>query len=133
VIDAAPKLQLLSGEVRRERVVTPEKEVFYLAAAPPLLAEVATVLFDTGMRPDELHRMQWENVTWKSGRHGTILIAKGKTNAARRVIPMTLRVSIILADKWTAQGKPRKVGSGRQTQRPVIPITLLCGSSTAPH
>jgi integrase len=108
VIDAAPKMQLLSGEVRRERVVTPEEEVFYLAAAAPLLAEVATVLFDTGMRPDELHRMQWENVTWNSGRHGTILIAKGKTNAARRVIPMTLRVSIVLADRWTAQGKPEE-------------------------
>jgi integrase len=108
VIDAAPKMQLLSGEVRRERVVTPEEEALYLAAATPLLAEVAIVLFDTGMRPDELHRMQWENVTWNGGRHGTILIANGKTNAARRAIPMTLRVSIILADRWTAQGTPEE-------------------------
>jgi hypothetical protein len=29
--------------------------------------EVATLLFDTGMRPDELHRMEWEYITWTNG------------------------------------------------------------------
>jgi integrase len=108
MIETAPKMQLLTGESRRERVVTPEEEARYLAAATPVLADVATLLFDTGMRPDELHRMRWEYVTWASGRHGSILVAKGKTNAARRVIPMTLRVCAILANRWTAQGKPEE-------------------------
>jgi integrase len=108
MIEAAPKMQLLTGESRRERVVTPEEEGRYLAAATPLLAEVATLLFDTGIRPDELHRMQWECVTWVSGRHGTILMAKGKTNAARRIIPMTLRFCAVLTNRWTSQGRPEE-------------------------
>jgi integrase len=102
MIEAAPKLQLLTGEARRERVVMPEDEARYLAAATPLLGEVATLLFDTGMRPDELHRMEWEYITWTNGRYGTIFVAKGKTKAARRVIPMTPRVRAILANKWAA-------------------------------
>lgn len=106
VIGATPKIELLSGEVRRERVVTPKEEKDYLAAATPLVKEVATVLFDTGMRPDELHRMQWREISWDGARHGTILVTKGKTAAARRQIPMTLRVREVLEARWKDQGEP---------------------------
>lgn len=106
IIDAAPKIQLLSGETRRERVITPEEEKTYLEKASPFLRDVATVLFDTGMRPDELHRMRWEYVTWPNGRHGTVLVIKGKTQAARRHIPMTPRVCSVLETRWKAQGSP---------------------------
>ena len=104
--ESAPKIELLTGETRRERVVTLEEEARYLAAASPLLAEVATVLFDTGMRPDELHRMCWEHITWNSRRHGVLLVTKGKTDAARREIPMTARVRQVLERRWRAQGSP---------------------------
>jgi integrase len=106
MIDAAPKLQLLTGEARRERVITPAEEMKYLKAATPLLKDVATLLFDTGVRPDELHRMCWENISWASGRNGSILIIKGKTNAARRHIPFTPRVRAVLEKRWKDQGKP---------------------------
>jgi len=106
VIESAPKIELLVGESRRERVVTPDEEARYLAVAPSLLAEVATVLFDTGMRPDELHRLCWEHITWSSRRHGVLLVTKGKTDAARREIPMTERVRGLLNKKWKDQGCP---------------------------
>jgi integrase len=106
VILVAPKLELLTGETRRERVVSSEEEARYLAAAAPLLNEVATVLFDTGMRSDELHRMCWENIFWTGGRHGILLVIKGKTEAARRPLPMTPRVRGILEQRWKAQGSP---------------------------
>jgi integrase len=64
VIDGAPKIEMLTGEARRERLVMPDEEARYLAKATPLLEVVATVLFDTGLRPDELHRMQWQEITW---------------------------------------------------------------------
>src|SRR5438874_2225859 len=89
VIESAPKIELLTGERRRERVVTREEESRYLAAASPLLASVATVLADTGLRPDECHRLRWEDITWINGRNGTLLVTRGKTAAARRVLPMT--------------------------------------------
>jgi len=108
VLSAAPKLKVLSGERRRERVITPEEEARYLAAAPEPLASITSVLADTGMRPEECFRMAWENVTWLNGRNGALLVAHGKTAAARRVIPMTPRVRAILEPRWKAAGKPEE-------------------------
>ncbi len=108
VIAGAPKIELLPGEARRERVVLPEEEAAYLATArtESLLHDVATVLFDTGLRPDELHRMCWEHIAWPNARYGTLLVTSGKTGAARRRIPMTPRVLAVLEARWKEQGKP---------------------------
>src|SRR5260370_4816415 len=57
----APKIKFLSGENHRERVITLTEEQKYLENAAPLLHDVATVLLDTGMRPDECHRLVWDN------------------------------------------------------------------------
>jgi integrase len=108
VLGAAPKVKVLSGERRRERVITPEEEARYLGAAPEPLASIALVLSDTGMRPEECFRLSWENVTWLNGRNGALLVTHGKTAAARRVIPMTPRVRGILESRWQAASKPEE-------------------------
>ncbi|MGA7622523.1 MAG: site-specific integrase [Candidatus Acidiferrales bacterium] len=106
VSKSLPKVELLSGERRRERVVTPEEEAKYLRIAPQPLASIAAVLCDTGLRPEECFRLRWEAITWANGRHGTLLVTHGKTEAARRVLPMTPRVRNILEIRWEAAGKP---------------------------
>jgi integrase len=106
VLGAAPKVKVLSGERRRERVITIEEEARYLAAAPEPLASIASVLADTGIRPEECFRLCWENVTWLNGRNGALLVTHGKTAAARRVIPMTPRVRAVLESMWNAAKKP---------------------------
>jgi integrase len=106
VLESSPKMGLLSGERRRERVVTVEEEARYLAVASPLLASVAAVLADTGLRPDECHRLRWEDITWVNGRNGTLLVTHGKTAAARRVLPMSSRVRSILEQRWAETGRP---------------------------
>jgi len=103
---ASPKIKLLRGEVHRERVVTPLEEAKYLAAAPELVNAVATVLFDTGLRPDECFRLRWENIRWDAGRQGTLLNAFGKTKAAHRVLPMTPRVRALLQCRWEGASEP---------------------------
>ena len=103
---ALPKIKLLPGERNRERVISPNEEVRYLAAAPELLASIVTVLIDTGMRPDECFRLRWESVTWTNGRHGTVLVTHGKTQAARRVLPMTPRVRAVIEAHWENASKP---------------------------
>ena len=108
VLDTAPKIKVLSGERRRERVITPEEEARYLAAAPEPLASIASVLADTGLRPEECFRLCWENVTWLNGRNGALLVTHGKTAAARRVIPMTPRVRTVLESRWNGAGKPEE-------------------------
>ena len=105
-IEVAPSIKMLPGERHREHVVTFEEEVRYLAAAPEPLASVAAILIDTGTRPDECYRLQWESVTWTNGRHGTILVTHGKTAAARRVLPLSQRARNILQSRWEATAKP---------------------------
>jgi integrase len=106
VIPSLPKVRLLRGERHRERVITPIEEVKYLAAAPEPLASIATVLVDSGLRPEECFRLRWEAITWVNGRHGSMLVTHGKTAAARRMLPMTLRVRNILERQWERAGKP---------------------------
>lgn len=106
LLDHAPKVKMLGGELRRERVVTPAEEAKYLAAAPKPLASIATVLLDSGMRPEECFRLRWENLRWLDARHGAMLVTHGKTAAARRVIPMTSRVRAMLESRWTESQKP---------------------------
>jgi len=67
---------------------------------------VATILADTGLRPEECYRLRWEYVTWVNGRYGTLFVTHGKTAAARRTLPMTGRVRTLLESRWEAAGKP---------------------------
>jgi integrase len=106
VIEASPKVKFLAGERRRERVISSKEEALYLAAALPLLHDVSTVLFDTGMRPEECHSLKWENINWDGGRNGVLLIAKGKTKSARRVLPLSPRVRTVLENRWKVAEEP---------------------------
>jgi len=100
------KVRMISGEAHREFVLTPEEEARYLAATPEPLASIATVLADTGLRPEECYRMRWDGITWANGRNGTLLVTHGKTAAARRVIPMTVRVRTLLETRWEGARRP---------------------------
>jgi integrase len=106
VIEGRPKISLLTGERHRETVISHEQERTYLNCAPEPLKSIATVLADTGLRPDECYRLLWEDIDWKVGRHGTLRVAHGKTPAARRTIPMSLRVRFILETRWELAEKP---------------------------
>ena len=86
-----PKVRMLSGERHRERVLTSEEELKYLGAAEPLLHDVATILLDCGMRPEECFRLKWESVL-----NGYVEIQYGKTDNARRRIPVSPRVAAVL-------------------------------------
>ena len=104
-LSSAPNIKRLPGERHRERVISPEEEARYLSAATEQLAAVATVLVDSGLRPEECYRLRWESITWANGRNGTFLVTHGKTAAARRVLPMTPRVRAILETRWENAGK----------------------------
>jgi integrase len=105
-VDKAPKVRVLPGELHRERVIAQEEEAKYLTSASPLLTEIATVLVDTGLRPEECYRLIWDSITWVNGRNGTLMVTHGKTKAARRALPMTQRVRHILEARWNASGRP---------------------------
>jgi integrase len=108
LLERTPKVQMLRGEKRRERVVSEEELLGYIACAGPLLTDVAITLYDTGLRPDECHRLRWENITWINGRNGTLLVTEGKTAAARRSLPLMPRLRSILEDRWIAANRPEE-------------------------
>ena len=95
-------VQMIPGERRRDRVLSPVEENIYFAAArsnemqkhmdPTLLADVDTILIDCALRPEECFRLRPANLV-----DDGIEIHYGKTTpAARRRIPMTARVKAIL-------------------------------------
>jgi integrase len=106
LMESAPKIKKLPGERHREHVVMHDEEAKYLAAAQEPLGSVASVLVDTGLRPEECFRMRWEGITWSNGRYGTFLVTHGKTTAARRLLPMTSRVRTILENRWESAKRP---------------------------
>jgi len=91
-----PRVRMLPGERCRDRVLSWDEEKRYLADAPPLLHDVATILIDCGLRPGECFRLKWESV-----RDGSIEIQYGKTDNARRRIPMSKRVAAVLEMRIT--------------------------------
>ena len=106
IIPAAPKIKLLRGEQHRERVVSSEEESRYMGAAGELMADIATVLIDTGMRPEENSRLRWESIRWSNGHCGTVQVTHGKTAAARRMLPRSPRVRALLERRWDAAQMP---------------------------
>jgi integrase len=105
-LDAVPDVVMLKGENHRDRVLTITEEEKYLSACKPLLCDFATVLVDTGTRPEECFRMRWEHVSWGSGRHGALSVTHGKTDAARRILPLTPRGT---------RNPPGPMGTSRET------------------
>lgn len=75
----------LSGIRATKRGESPARPDAYL------LRDVSAILIDCALRPEECHRLKWENV-----RDGAIEIFTGKRKASRRRIPAPERVLSIL-------------------------------------
>ena len=118
-----PRVEMLPGENHRDRVLSEEEESRYLESAtaignsieeayqralngiratmrngqpikpedPFILRDATTLLIDCGLRPDECFRLRWEYV-----REGAVHVPFGKTENARRTIPLTRRTAAFL-------------------------------------
>jgi len=77
------------------RIVSHQEQQSYMAAASPLLRDVATLIVETGMRPEEVFTIRKENVHLKLR---YLFVPSGKTHFARRNVPLTDATIDIL--KW---------------------------------
>ena len=75
------------------RVITFEEQAAYLSKTSQPLRDIAEIMLDTGMRPEEVFRIRVENIDFKAK---TIFNPFGKTKAARRTIPATDDVLLLL-------------------------------------
>src|ERR1700760_1264278 len=76
----------LREDNEQTRVLNYEEQAKYLAKATPILRDVATLMLETGMRPEEVYRIKPENVNLAGG---FLFNPFGKTKAARRRVPLT--------------------------------------------
>jgi len=109
VIPTVPIIHLLPGERTSERVLTHAEEEIYLGCAPVLLRMFATTAIDTGLGPEEILCMRWENTHFEpagDARFGYIHNPYGKTKWRKRNLPMTARVKALLGFRFDAAGKP---------------------------
>jgi integrase len=101
------------------RVVSYDEQSAYLAETSQPLRDIAKVMLDTGMRPEEVFRMRTENIDFKQK---TIFNPFGKTKAARRTIPMTDDVISLLrvrVKESSAKETPFVFPSPYDIQKPI--------------
>ena len=83
------------------RVVSHEEQQNYLAKGNRLLRDVATLMVETGLRPEEAYTIRKENV--HVGR-SYLFVPSGKTKFARRNVPLTESAKEVLKQRL-AKGK----------------------------
>lgn len=107
-------VEFLNEGPGRMRVVSFEEELAYLAKASQPLKDIAQIILDTGLRPEEAFRIRVENLDFTAR---TIFNPFGKTKAARRKVTMTDEVYDLLRHRATKAKSafifPSKCGPGR--------------------
>jgi integrase len=93
------RVKMLPENNGKMRVVSFEEERLYLAACSQPLHDVAVMMIEAGMRPEEIYRMKRENVNLEAG---YVFNPYGKTKAARRKLPLTRRAADMLKSRLAA-------------------------------
>jgi integrase len=88
--------KVLREDNEQTRVLTYDEQGKYLAKASSTLFDVATLMLETGMRPEEVYRIQPENVHLSEN---YLFNPYGKTKAAKRRIKLTMTAKSILEQR----------------------------------
>lgn len=86
LLKKAPKVRQLPGGKGRDFVVSPALEKLYLEKATYPLKQIATLILDLGLRPEECCRVRKEDIS-----PDAIYVRDGKTKNAQRTLPLTER------------------------------------------
>jgi integrase len=100
----------------RTRVVNFDEEIKYLENATQPLKDIAQIILDTGLRPEEVFRIRIENLDFATR---TIFNPFGKTKAARRRVTMTDEVYGLLKRRALKAKGPFVFSSKCGPERPI--------------
>ncbi len=103
----------------QDRILTFEEQHRYLAVASDTLKDVAGLMLETGMRPEEVYRITVDNVTLD---RGSLYIHFGKTKAARRKIPLTSTAIEILKRRIEAAKGVCLFPHRKDANRPILKV-----------
>lgn len=111
-------VKFLKEDNEQTRVLNAEEEKLYLLAASQPLQDIATLMLETGMRPEEVHRIRRENVHIEDG---YVFNPYGKTKAARRKVPLSDTASAVLSNRLE-KAKGDFLFPGRSTDGPIVKV-----------
>lgn len=123
VIETAPKIPLRK-EKERSATFSAEQEKAVVEVAPQPLRDVFLISEDSGLRPDEAIRMRLENVLWDKG---LIFNPSGKTEKARRYVPLSDRVRAILQARANGRTEGWVFPSPRKKNSPISYFMIAKG------
>ncbi len=112
------RVKLLKEDNDQTRVLNADEEKLYLFAASQPLQDIATLMLQTGMRPEEVCRIRRENVHLAEG---YLFNPHGKTNAAKRKVPLSEVAAAVLV-KRLAKMKGDYLFPGRSTEGPIVKV-----------
>jgi integrase len=95
------RVNFLKEQNEQTRILSYQEQERYLAVATPVLRDIATLMLETGMRPEEVYRIRSENVSLADN---CLVNPYGKTKAARRYIALTAPARGILARRLAGGG-----------------------------
>ena len=104
------------------RLVSHQEQGRYLAEAKPPLQEVAVLILETGMRPEEVYTIQKENVHLAKR---YLFVPSGKTRFARRNIPLTEKALEVLESRLANARAPYLFSQARDSNRPLNSVQRL--------
>ena len=110
------RVGFLTERNEQTRVLSFDEQSRYLAVATPMLRDIATLMLETGMRPEEVYRIQPENVSLAGG---FLFNPFGKTKAARRRVPLTATARNVLKRRMAGLGTPYLFPCDTDPARPV--------------
>jgi integrase len=92
------RVKMLAEENLQTRVLSFTEQQKYLSKSTPILFDVATLMLETGMRPEEVYTIRPENVDLLKG---TLQVPQGKTASARRLLSLTSAARGVLTRRMT--------------------------------
>jgi integrase len=101
------------------RVLTFQEEALYLNAASRPLKDIATLMLQTGMRPEEVYRIQRQNVHLDQN---YLFNPYGKTKAARRKVRLTSAAKLVLATRLSESKSDYLFPCETESSRPIPKI-----------
>jgi integrase len=90
----AQEIKQLAENERKFHVLSRDEERLYLMACPQPLRDVATLILETGMRPQEVYNLKRENVFLSKG---FLQIENSKTKSSNRKVWLSDKVARVLS------------------------------------
>ena len=110
------RVKFLAENNQQTRVLSHIEERAYFEKASPVLRDVARLILETGMRPEEVYTIRPENVDLE---RRTIQVPQGKTKAARRVLTLTSAALEVLKRRMRGLETPYVFPCDTDSKRPI--------------